>query len=156
MQYLEANAIYQGRSEQKMLEIEPSSIALSLWSPPYFVGKGYERQETFESWQIMLKKVIENHALALKPGGFLVINIADILCFKDENMPRIQALNISNQKCKVTREMVLAARKEYPDYNRYQLAELLGCSEQTIDRRLNGNNIRGGKYQVQLIEYSFE
>ena len=25
MQYLEANAIYQGRSEQKMLEIEPSS-----------------------------------------------------------------------------------------------------------------------------------
>ena len=25
----------------------------------------------------------------------------------------------------------------------------MGCSEQTIDRRLNGNNIRGGKYQTQ-------
>lgn len=25
----------------------------------------------------------------------------------------------------------------------------LGCSEQTVDRRLNGNNIRGGKYEAQ-------
>ena len=103
MQYLEANAIYHGRSEQKMLEIEPGSVALSLWSPPYFVGKEYEKEETFESWQTMLRKVIKNHALALKSGGFLVVNIADILCFKDDNMPRIQALNISNQKCKVTK-----------------------------------------------------
>jgi site-specific DNA-methyltransferase (adenine-specific) len=132
-----------------MLEIEPSSVALSLWSPPYFVGKEYEKEETFESWQTMLRKVIENHALVLKSGGFLVINIADILCFKDDDMPRIQALNISNQKCKVTREMVLEAREKHPNLNRYQLAELLGCSEQTIDRRLNGNNIRGGKYNTQ-------
>ncbi|MFB2924315.1 DNA-methyltransferase [Aerosakkonema funiforme] len=132
-----------------MLEIEPGSVALSLWSPPYFVGKNYEKDETFESWQLLLKKVIENHALVLKSGGFLAINIADILCFKDENMPKIQALNISNQKCKVTREMVLEARQKYPNYNRYQLAKLLGCSEQTIDRRLHGNNIRGGKYQTQ-------
>ena len=149
MQYLKTNAIYHGKSEQKMLEIEPGTVALSLWSPPYFVGKEYEKEETFESWQIMLKKVTENHAFVLKAGGFLVVNIADILCFKDENIPRIQALNISNQRCKVTREMVLEAREKYPDYNRYQLAELLGCSEQTIDRRLNGNNIRGGKYQTQ-------
>lgn len=149
MKYLKTNTIYHGRSEQKMLEIEPGTVALSLWSPPYFVGKKYEKDETFESWQLMLKKVIENHVLVLKPGGFLVINIADILCFKDDKMPRIQALNLSNQRCKVTREMVLEAREKYPDYNRYQLAELLGCSEQTIDRRLNGNNIRGGKYQTQ-------
>jgi site-specific DNA-methyltransferase (adenine-specific) len=36
-----------------------------------------------------------------------------------------------------------------PELNRYQLAKLLGCSEQTIDRRINGNNIRGGKYEAQ-------
>lgn len=149
MEYLKPNEIYFGRSEIKMLEIEPSSVALSFWSPPYFVGKDYEREETFESWQALLRQVIHNHYKILKPGGFMVINIADILCFKDEDMPKIQALNISNQKCKVTREMVLAAREQYPNYNRYQLAELLGCSEQTIDRRLNGNNIRGGKYQTQ-------
>jgi len=149
MQYLTPNTIYHGKSEHKMLEIESCSVALSLWSPPYFVGKTYEKNETFESWQSMLKKVVYNHSLILKPGGFMVINIADILCFQDVHMPKIQALNIARQKSKVTREMVLEAINKYPNYNRYQLAKLLGCSEQTIDRRLNGNNIRGGKHQIQ-------
>lgn len=149
MSYLRKDNVYLGRAEELMRKIEPESIALSFWSPPYFVGKSYEKGETYETWQAMLKTVIELHNIVLKPGGFLVINIADILCFRDENIPRFQALNISNQKCKVTREMVLEAKAKYPHYNRYQLAELLGCSEQTIDRRLHGNNIRGGKYQVQ-------
>lgn len=147
--FLEINRVHLGRSEEKMLEIEPATISLSFWSPPYFVGKEYEKDETYESWQAMLKKVIENHQAVLKPGGFLVINIADILCFKDEKIPRIQALNISKQRCPVTGEMVLEAQREHPECNRYQLAKLLGCSEQTIDRRLHGNNIRGGKYQTQ-------
>ena len=64
-------------------------------------------------------------------------------------MPRIQADNISTKRVKITREEVLAAQKAHPDYNRYALAELLGCSEQTIDRRLNHNNVRGGKYETQ-------
>jgi site-specific DNA-methyltransferase (adenine-specific) len=32
---------------------------------------------------------------------------------------------------------------------REQFAAQLGCSEQTVDRRLNGNNIRGGKHEPQ-------
>lgn len=44
---------------------------------------------------------------------------------------------------------MLRAQSEHPDFNRHQLAKLLGCSEQTIDRRLHGNNIRGGKYNTQ-------
>lgn len=147
--FLKPNNIYLGRSEDLMLRIEPESIALSFWSPPYFVGKTYEKEATYESWQALLKKVVENHQIVLKAGGFMVINIANILSFKDEKMPRIQGMNISNHRSPVTREMVLQAKVEYPNYNRYQLAELLGCSEQTIDRRLNGNNIRGGKYQTQ-------
>ena len=79
----------------------------------------------------------------------MVINIADILAFPDENMPRFQAMNPAQRRSPVTREMVWEAMKQYPNYSRYQLAELLGCSEQTIDRRLRGNNIRGGKKQVQ-------
>lgn len=90
----------------------------------------------------------------------MVINIADILAFEDLNMPRIMGLNPSNRKCSVTREMVLKAKEEHPDYNRYQLAALLNCSEQTIDRRLNGNNIRGGKYapgtHVKLVGGNLE
>lgn len=149
MKYLDINNIYHGRSEELMKKIAPGSVALSFWSPPYFVGKNYEKDETFDSWQTTLRRVIGLHTQALKPGGFMVINIADILCFQDENIPRFQALNIKNQKSEVTKEMVLEARKKHPHYNRYRLAELLGCSEQTIDRRLNGNNIRGGKYQTQ-------
>lgn len=149
MQYLEINEVHEGRSEDLMLQIKPNSVALSFWSPPYFVGKEYEKNETYEGWQSMLKAVITNHFLALKKGGFMVINIADILCFKDEAIPRFQALNIASQKCDVTREMVIAAKAKHPDFSRYQLAALLKCSEQTVDRRLNGNNIRGGKHQTQ-------
>jgi site-specific DNA-methyltransferase (adenine-specific) len=58
-------------------------------------------------------------------------------------------MNPSNQKCAVTEQMVLDAKNKYPSYNRYQLAKLLGCSEQTIDRRLHGVNIRGGKHSIQ-------
>jgi len=132
-----------------MRKIEPGTISLSFWSPPYFLGKDYEKGETFDSWQDLLRSIITLHSIVLKPGAFMVINIADILAFKDETIPRIQAANPSNHKSRVTREMVLEARAANPNYNRYQLANLLGCSEQTIDRRLNGNNIRGGKYQPQ-------
>ena len=101
------------------------------------------------SEKALLRDVIALHVPILKPGGFLAINIADILCFPDPHMPRIQAANPRRHRSAVTREDVLAAKAKYPHYNRYQLAELLGCSEQTIDRRLNGNNIRGGKYATQ-------
>jgi site-specific DNA-methyltransferase (adenine-specific) len=56
--YLETNKIYLGRSENLMERIEPNSVALSFWSPPYFVGKEYELNETYVSWQEMLKTVI--------------------------------------------------------------------------------------------------
>ena len=143
-----------------MKQIRSGSVALSFWSPPYFLGKDYEQGVSFDQWQDMLKEVISLHYNVLKPGGFMVINIADILAFQDENMPKIQADNPSNKKCSVTREMVLAAKQEHPDYNRDQLAELLNCSEQTIDRRLNGNNIRGGRHSagthVKLVGGSLE
>lgn len=147
--YLLPNQIYLGDARDLLPQIEPNSIALSVWSPPYFVGKGYEAHLTFDAWQELLQKVIQLHFPIIKPGGFLVINIADILCFKDPAMPRIQAEAVSRKRSPVTREDVLQAMAQHPDYNRYQLAQLLGCSEQTIDRRLNGNNIRGGKYEAQ-------
>lgn len=147
--YLAPNNIYLGYSQELMHKIEPYSISLSFWSPPYFVGKDYEKEYSFDDWKKLLKDVISLHQNILKPGGFLVINIADILSFKDESIPRFQGMNIANHKAPITREMVLKAKEEHPGFNRYQLTSLLGCSEQTIDRRINGNNIRGGKRQIQ-------
>ncbi len=130
--------------------IAPDTIALSVWSPPYHVGKEYERDQSFIEWKAMLRRVIDAHQTILKPGGFLAINIADILCFKDPSMPRIMAENISRRKRgDITREKVLEAMKEHPGASRYEIARILGCSEQTVDRRLKGNNIRGGKYEAQ-------
>ncbi len=146
---LEINEIYQGSAPELMRDIEPNSIALSVWSPPYFVGKEYEKHLSYEGWVKLLQDTIDAHYEVLKPGGFLVVNIADILCFPDENLPKFQSMNVGKQKSPITKEDVLAAKEKFPHFNRYQLAEYLGCSEQTIDRRLNGNNIRGGKYETQ-------
>ena len=150
---LAPNAIYHGDSQELLGRIERESVALSIWSPPYYVGKEYEKDLSFEDWKNLLRKVIKLHFSIVKPGGFLAINIADILCFKDDTMPKIMAENISRRKINLTKEDILKVVQQHPDWNRYKLAEHFGCSEQTIDRRLNGNNIRGGKYQSQTRVY---
>ena len=148
-QFLSENDIYCGDSKELLYRIKPDSVAVSIWSPPYHVGKAYESGQSYDEWLQMLRDVIKAHYHVLKPGGFLAINIGDILVFPDESMPRIQADNISLRRCAITTEDVQKAKAEHPDYNRYQLAQLLGCSEQTVQRRLYGNNIRGGKYATQ-------
>jgi site-specific DNA-methyltransferase (adenine-specific) len=146
---LPVNHIHHGDAQELLERITPNSIAMSVWSPPYFVGKNYESYLSFTGWEKLLSSVISNHFPIIKPGGFLVINIADILCFKDESIPKIQADVVSMKKSAVTREDVLKAMADNPGHNRYQIAAVLNCSEQTVDRRLNGNNIRGGKYEPQ-------
>ena len=147
--YLAENDVYLGDAVKLLGRVAPSTVHLSFWSPPYHVGKEYEEGIPFEAWRQLLTDVITLHSAVLVSGGFMVINIADILCFKDPRMPRIQAPNIRLHRSPVSREQVLEARSKNPGFNRNQLAALLNCSEQTIDRRLNGNNIRGGKYNTQ-------
>lgn len=79
----------------------------------------------------------------------MAVNIADILAFPDPSLPRFQADLISTKRHAITREEVLAAKEANPTMNRYQLAALLGCSEQTIQRRIEHNNVRGGKHMTQ-------
>ena len=147
--FLTENTIYCGDARELLTKVHPASVALSFWSPPYFVGKSYEQFLTYDDWKALLERVIRLHFGIIKPGGFLAVNIGDILAFPDPDMPRIQADNVSNKKVKITREQVMAAQSANPTFNRYQLADLLGCSEQTIERRLKNNNVRGGKYEVQ-------
>ena len=146
---LAPNHIYQGDARTLLERVRPNSVSLSFWSPPYFVGKSYETELDFPAWSDLLRETIAGHFPVIAPGGFLAVNIADILAFEDPDMPRIQADNVSAKKVKITREQVLAAQRANPDFDKYQLAALLGCSEQTIDRRLKNNNVRGGKYAPQ-------
>ena len=147
--YLAPNQIHQGDARALLERARPESASLSFWSPPYFVGKSYETELDFPAWSSLLRETIAGHFPVVAPGGFLAVNIADILAFEDPDMPRIQADNVSAKKVKITREQVLTAQQANPSFDKYQLAALLGCSEQTIDRRLKNNNVRGGKYAPQ-------
>lgn len=149
LQYILPGYIHQGDAAELIWQIEPNSVDLSIWSPPYHVGKEYEAGRTFEQWQYMLAEVIAGHAQALKPGAFCVVNIADILAYQDASMPKIQADTHSKRRIVLTREQILDASQQLGTTKRQLLAAHFGVSEQTIDRRLNGNNIRGGKYQNQ-------
>ena len=148
-QHLQVDRIYLGDSRTLLDRIESNFVALSIWSPPYFVGKSYERKLTYDQWCELLETVVAKHERILKPGGFMAVNIADILCFPDASIPKIMAENRGGHRLPVTREDVERVYRENPDFNRYQVAEVLGVSEQTVDRRMKNNNIRGGKYAVQ-------
>lgn len=164
MTYLRQDDVYLGDCRKLLKKVRPDSIALSFWSPPYHVGKEYEKNQSFSEWVSLIQTVIKEHYALLSPGGFLVINIADILAFPDEQMPKVQAVNTSKLRFQISPEDIKKAQAEHPDFNRNMIAELFGVSEQTIDRRLHGNNIRGGKKKSQtkvklvgpLIEESIE
>ena len=57
--YLAVNQIHQGDARTLIPQIEPNSVALSVWSPPYFVGKNYEPDLTFDDWKHLLSTVIQ-------------------------------------------------------------------------------------------------
>ena len=139
------NRILAGDASSRLAQLPEASIDLSFWSPPYHVGKSYERHLSFDDWRELLRGVVHCHSGIVKPGGFLAINIGDILCFSDASIPKFQANNVRRKTNSVTPEQVLAARKAHPRAKRQELAALLGCSEQTIQRRLEHNNVRGGK-----------
>ena len=73
------NQIVWGDARTLLSEIDDASVDLSFWSPPYFVGKSYEKDWSFNDWCELLCSVIKEHTRLIKPGGFLAVNIADIL-----------------------------------------------------------------------------
>ena len=140
------NEIVTGDARLVLGTMPQHSVDLSFWSPPYFVGKSYEEHLDFDDWRMLLRDVISAHSRILQPGGFMVVNIADILCYADDTMPRYQADNITRKTSPVTRDDVESAMVANPDAGRHEIAAMLSCSEQTVQRRLEGNNVRGGKH----------
>ena len=140
--------ILQADARRGLSSPEENSVDLSFWSPPYCVGKSYERGVTFDQWQDLLRDVICGHSRVVKPGSFLAVNIGDILCFPDPGIPQFQADNIRGKTNPVTLEQVLEAKRKHPNANRRQFGAILECSEQTVQRRLEHNNVRGGKHFV--------
>ena len=67
--------ILTGDARHHLAKLPEACIDLSFWSPPYYVGKSYERHLSFDGWRGLLREVIHGHARITKPGGFLAVNI---------------------------------------------------------------------------------
>lgn len=146
---LSLGTVHVGDCTRLLPRVAANSVDLSVWSPPYFVGKSYEEGATFIGWTDLLARVMAEHGRIIKPGGFVAVNIADILCFADASLPAIQADVVGGKRSPITREQIVTLWAAHPDWTRRQIATALGCSEQTVQRRTEDNNVRGGKHSIQ-------
>ena len=66
------------KSSEKMEELPDNSIHLVVTSPPYNVGKEYDKDLTLKEYLEFLKKVWKEIYRVLVPGGRVCINIANL------------------------------------------------------------------------------
>jgi site-specific DNA-methyltransferase (adenine-specific) len=66
------------RSSERMEELPDSSIHLMVTSPPYNVGKEYDRNLTLEEYLGFLERVWSEVRRVLVPGGRCCINVANL------------------------------------------------------------------------------
>ncbi len=64
-QAFDFNRILTGDARTLLPGLPAASVGLSCWSPPYYVGKSYERHLSFEEWQVLLQEVVTQHARGL-------------------------------------------------------------------------------------------
>ncbi len=75
---MELNKIYHGDS-RILDKIDDNSVHLTVTSPPYYVGKEYEKYlPTLDSYFRMLRGVFQEVHRVTVPGGKIIINIGDI------------------------------------------------------------------------------
>lgn len=73
----EVDVIY-NTSCEKMSELPDNSVALSVTSPPYNVGKDYDGDQTFDEYLDFLHTVFTETYRVLIPGGRFAINVANL------------------------------------------------------------------------------
>ena len=142
---LRPDAIARGNARAQTARIAPGSVDLALWSPPYLVGKSYERGLDLSSWTKLIDELFALHARVLRPGGFAVVDIADVLAWPDPALGAAPAATDPDRRGPVTADQVAAARRADPAASNAALARRLGCSEQTVSRRLRTSAHRSGR-----------
>ncbi len=139
------NAIACGDAREQTARIQPETVDLALWSPPYLMDKPYERDLNLRSWTELMHALLALHARVLRPGAFAVVNIADIRTWPDPDLPPGPYAEIRSRQGGVTAADVAAARRAHPDASEKEIARLLGCSDQTVARREKGSAHRAGR-----------
>lgn len=65
-------------SSEKMLDLPDRSVALTVTSPPYHVGKEYDTDESFDDYLAMLERVFVETFRVTEPGGRVAVNVANL------------------------------------------------------------------------------
>ena len=143
-----ANRIITGDARQVLPRLARDSIDLSVWSPPYGVGKSYESGETRETWRALIEEVMQAHATLVRPGAFVVVNLADILCEPDPLIGPFEHDDVTRKRVSVTESDIESFRRMDPRARTADIAQHFGCSVQTIVRRLGGNTARMGRRSI--------
>lgn len=73
------------KDSRDMSELPDKSVHLIVSSPPYNVGKEFEKGVSFEEHQEMIQEVLKECNRVLKPGGIMALNVGDIINFKGAN-----------------------------------------------------------------------
>ena len=139
------NAIACGDAREQSARIGPGTVDLALWSPPYLMGKPYERDLDLRSWTDLMRELLAVHARILRPGAFAVVNISDVRTWPDPALPPGPYAEVRHRQAGVTAADVAAARHAHPEASQHEIARLLGCSDQTIARRERGSAHRAGR-----------
>lgn len=66
------------KSAEEMGELADNSVALMVTSPPYHVGKDYDRTGTLDDYLGFLETVFAEVHRVLQPGGRAVVNVANL------------------------------------------------------------------------------
>ncbi len=66
------------KSSERMEELPDNSVHLMVTSPPYNVGKEYDRGLTLDEYKNLLKNVFKDVYRVLVPGGRVCVNVANL------------------------------------------------------------------------------
>jgi site-specific DNA-methyltransferase (adenine-specific) len=66
------------KSSESMSELPDNSVHLMVTSPPYNVGKEYDKNLSLKEYRILLKRVFKETYRVLVPGGRVCINVANL------------------------------------------------------------------------------
>jgi site-specific DNA-methyltransferase (adenine-specific) len=141
--FLAPDQIYLGDCRELLMQIEPGSADLVVTSPPFGVGKSYEAGVSTEQWESLLMDAVAGIATVLRPGGFLMLNLADIRYYPALEMGQMQTEYVHWQRSPVTKEAILDLLAREPWLSEAEIARRLGTSAQTVARRLRGHLARG-------------
>lgn len=136
--------LLKGDCVELMMGISRESVDLVVTSPPYGVGKMYERKGSFIDWKALMLAAFSKMSDLVKSSGIVVIVIADLRCYQDPKISPVRGDVIKRQKPPTTQQVIDAIINGEAK-TKADLKNHFNVSDQTIERRLKGNNARGEK-----------